>query len=614
MTSILTNSTAISALQTLRFISSGLENSQRAVSTGLRIATASDNAAYWSISTTMRSDNGALLAVQDALGLGAANVDTAYAGIDSVVAVLIEFKSKLVAATEQGVDKSKIQAELDQLKNQVVSVAGSASFSGQNWLNTNIVDIYDSAFNRASIVSSFVRTGTSVSVKTIGVDLSRISLFNSTGGGLLQEDARDIKTIGGIRSLNPTSDPATIGGDYTSYDGIDGSKGYMTPVWNTGSPGRVFIDFPANAPLDFNQPGAEVSFTIVLDKEASNPDSYTGAGGNLQELPGPYYNGYSATVTITKADVDAYNATLGGVISTNTQYAGLLTSKLSSIGASASANYLTGYPPVHDPEKISITTLQQHGDGSYVEIAAVTSVGVSAGGLKPDSDFGTRGSGLALNFEPFIVFRDGIDDKGIRVSFTFSVNGASPKAYAFDRSYVNQVLSRDDGKVSSPEDMATLMKSLLEDDWPDLIIEANAGRVVIKSDPAVDRQWGSGTLIDFDNIRVSNEPRSTLNFLEINIVENPDLVDMYITYVENVTTNATSGAAMLGAIQTRIDLQLGFADRLSDSIAKGIGRLVDADMNEASTRLKALQTQQQLGVQSLQIANSQSESIIALFR
>ncbi|NTE99920.1 hypothetical protein G6M13_24175 [Agrobacterium tumefaciens] len=162
--------------------------------------------------------------------------------------------------------------------------------------------------------------------------------------------------------------------------------------------------------------------------------------------------------------------------------------------------------------------------------------------------------------------------------------------------------------------MATLMKSLLEDDWPDLIIEANAGRVVIKSDPAVDRHWGSGTLIDFDNIRVSNEPRSTLNFLEINIVENPDLVAMYITYVENVTTNATSGAAMLGAIQTRIDLQLGFADRLSDSIAKGIGRLVDADMNEASTRLKALQTQQQLGVQSLQIANSHSESIIALFR
>ena len=49
-------------------------------------------------------------------------------------------------------------------------------------------------------------------------------------------------------------------------------------------------------------------------------------------------------------------------------------------------------------------------------------------------------------------------------------------------------------------------------------------------------------------------------------------------------------------------------------IDKGIGRLVDADMNEESTRLKALQTQQQLGIQSLSIANSSAENILQLFR
>ncbi|RSC32195.1 hypothetical protein EGT36_17930 [Agrobacterium sp. FDAARGOS_525] len=88
MTSILTNSAAISALQTLRSISSGMENAQRAVSTGLRITSSSDNAAYWTISTTMRSDHGALSAVYDALGLGAAKVDVAYAGMDSTIDVL----------------------------------------------------------------------------------------------------------------------------------------------------------------------------------------------------------------------------------------------------------------------------------------------------------------------------------------------------------------------------------------------------------------------------------------------------------------------------------------------------------------------------------------------
>ena len=53
---------------------------------------------------------------------------------------------------------------------------------------------------------------------------------------------------------------------------------------------------------------------------------------------------------------------------------------------------------------------------------------------------------------------------------------------------------------------------------------------------------------------------------------------------------------------------------LIDVIDKGIGRLVDAEMNEESTRLKALQTQQQLGIQSLSIANTNAENILTLFR
>ncbi len=53
---------------------------------------------------------------------------------------------------------------------------------------------------------------------------------------------------------------------------------------------------------------------------------------------------------------------------------------------------------------------------------------------------------------------------------------------------------------------------------------------------------------------------------------------------------------------------------LGDVITKGVGRLVDADMNEESTKLKALQTQQQLGIQALSIANSDSQTILQLFR
>src|SRR6476620_4829408 len=112
MTSILTNGAAMAALQTLRSIGTNLETTQNAVSSGYRVSKASDHAAYWSIATTMRSDNSALSAVSDALGLGAAKVVTAYSAMSSAIDVVSSIKSKLTAAVEDGVDKTKVQEEV----------------------------------------------------------------------------------------------------------------------------------------------------------------------------------------------------------------------------------------------------------------------------------------------------------------------------------------------------------------------------------------------------------------------------------------------------------------------------------------------------------------------
>ncbi|PDT51040.1 MULTISPECIES: flagellin [Sinorhizobium] len=169
MTSIMTNAAAMAALQTLRSINRNLDETQSRVSSGYRVETAADNAAYWSIATTMRSDNAALSTVQDALGLGAAKVDTAYAALDTVIELMSEVKAKLVAAREPGVDKSKIDKELAQLKDQLVSAAQSASFSGENWLYNDAA----TAVGTKSIVASFNRSADgSVSVTTLDYDTS----------------------------------------------------------------------------------------------------------------------------------------------------------------------------------------------------------------------------------------------------------------------------------------------------------------------------------------------------------------------------------------------------------------------------------------------------------
>ncbi|MBW3097364.1 flagellin [Pseudohoeflea coraliihabitans] len=187
MTSILTNSSAMAALQTLRSISTDMDTTQSRISSGYRVNSAADNSAYWSIATTMRSDNKALSTVQDALGLGAAKVDVAYTGMESAIEVVTEIKAKLVAAREPGVDKTKIDAELTELKNQLSSIAESASFSGENWLNNTST----TAAGTKEIIGGFNRDSAGlVSLTTLDVDVSGTTLIGAANEslGILTKD------------------------------------------------------------------------------------------------------------------------------------------------------------------------------------------------------------------------------------------------------------------------------------------------------------------------------------------------------------------------------------------------------------------------------------------
>jgi flagellin len=185
MTSLLTNNAAMTALQTLTQTNKSLEQTQNRISTGLRVASAQDNAAYWSIATTMRSDHAALSTVQDALGLGSGTVDTAYTAVNSAIDVVSEIKKKLVAAREPGVDRAKVQSEITQLQSQLQSQADAAVFSGENWMS---VDSGATGYNATkTVVASFTRSGGSVSIGTISIDVSTISLFDAdaTNEGIL---------------------------------------------------------------------------------------------------------------------------------------------------------------------------------------------------------------------------------------------------------------------------------------------------------------------------------------------------------------------------------------------------------------------------------------------
>lgn len=182
MTSLLTNVAARTALQTLTMTNQNMEQTQNRISTGLRVGSAQDNAAYWSIATTMRSDASALSTVQDALGLGSATVDVAYNAMESSIKVVDEIKAKLIAAREPGVDKSKIQEEISELQNQLQSVADASVFSGENFVSVNSgVTGYNAD---KEIVASFSRTNGAVSLGTITIDVDNVKLYDSSASAV----------------------------------------------------------------------------------------------------------------------------------------------------------------------------------------------------------------------------------------------------------------------------------------------------------------------------------------------------------------------------------------------------------------------------------------------
>ncbi|MFV0359032.1 flagellin [Tropicimonas sp.] len=141
MTSILTNTSSMVALQTLRSINTNLTDVQNEISTGKTIATASDNSSMWAISKVMESDVAGFNAVADSLSFGESTVTVASAGAEQITDILKDMKQKIVAATGENVDHDQLTIDIDEMKATITDIISGSQFNGANLLNTAGGDI-----------------------------------------------------------------------------------------------------------------------------------------------------------------------------------------------------------------------------------------------------------------------------------------------------------------------------------------------------------------------------------------------------------------------------------------------------------------------------------------
>ncbi|MFV0623257.1 flagellin [Sphingomonas sp. ac-8] len=117
-------------------------------------------------------------------------------------------------------------------------------------------------------------------------------------------------------------------------------------------------------------------------------------------------------------------------------------------------------------------------------------------------------------------------------------------------------------------------------------------------------------------LTVANQDFSTdvLDAISAGAVDTAANSKTMLTTLDTVGKAINTKLSTLGAASRNIDGQSSFVSKLSDTIAAGIGNLVDADLAKESAKLQALQVKQQLGVQALSIANQAPQTITSLFR
>lgn len=152
MSSILTNNSAMVALETLRNVNRNLEAAQSEIATGKKVATAKDNAGIWAVATVMSSDVESFKQISDSLSLGSSTVGVARAAAEQIVKTLQEIKSLIVTAQGENVDRNKIAADITAKTDLITGFVAAAQFNGLNLIDGTSTDDVNvlSSLNRAS--------------------------------------------------------------------------------------------------------------------------------------------------------------------------------------------------------------------------------------------------------------------------------------------------------------------------------------------------------------------------------------------------------------------------------------------------------------------------------
>ena len=142
--SVNTNSGALVALQYLTATQGQLSQTQSHINSGLKVATARDDGAIYAIAQNQRATVAGYSAVVNSINNGTSAIDVALSAGQSISDLLIQLKTKALAAADSSLDtasRNALNANFTALRDQVATIVKNAVFNGFNLVDGSTTQI-----------------------------------------------------------------------------------------------------------------------------------------------------------------------------------------------------------------------------------------------------------------------------------------------------------------------------------------------------------------------------------------------------------------------------------------------------------------------------------------
>ena len=742
MSSILTNASAMTALRVLQDTNNNLQTTQNRIATGLKVSSAKDNASFWAVSTTMKSDVNSFKAISDNLSLAENSLSVARVGAEKITDLIDTIKTKTTQAQEGSISKEKLQADIDEALKQIEEITSAANFNGVKLLEED-TDV--------RLLSSIGRSGSGVDASYINFTSQNLGF--GAGGGLesikglsvldrgdsVVDNARDGVSVHDMGAIDTRRVRLTF--DDISFSSTAADNDFnLTYTDTAGAAQTIALDnFASDSDMNDVVTALVSSGSAAVD--SASWDEENGLTINLKQ--GMEFTGFASDgvgvavnnvttytadkgneLTFTYTDGDGVSRqlkhTLTQDITADAEGAAKLVEELNA-NSKFNAHFNIAYNTdtasykISNVDRESDVTLSGWSGAPFTKESEVVRFDVGRNGT--DEDLGenitlstTSGDNdFRLTFldadgvEKNVTFADAASDwadtsaNGFVAKFNAAMTGSATASYSAEAgltiefkngaSYKDIENTTAAGNVvsSTPEARETTTAQSTELNFQDAPLrlgeeialnfdvnginkevvfkvtgndtatgtriddETNPNRIVLALDARelthesttgakiaeeIKAALGGMTAAQKTSFGIAegatgvkntsigyqvDGAKLTLNsaggFDDIKTATLPSTdYQALLDNLESALQTATDAASTLGSAQGRIDIQKDFLGALSDSLKVGIGTLVDANMNEESARLQALQVQQQLGIQSLSIANQAPQALLSLFR